>query len=34
MFLSGIEGTFRTAETPLKTLKELKDNGYTTYVCI
>lgn len=25
-----IEGTFRTAETPLKTLKLLKDNGYQT----
>ena len=29
-----IEGTFRTAETPLKTLKELKDNGYKTFACI
>lgn len=29
-----IEGTFRTAETPLKTLKELKNNGYTTFACI
>ena len=29
-----IEGTFRTAETPLKTLKDLKENGYTTYACI
>jgi UDP-N-acetylglucosamine kinase len=29
-----IEGTFRTADVPLKTLKTLKDNGYKTFVCI
>ena len=29
-----IEGTFRTAETPLKTLQNLKDNGYRTVVLI
>lgn len=29
-----IEGTFRTSETPLKTLKNLKNNGYRTVVYI
>lgn len=29
-----IEGTFRTAETPLKTLQDLKANGYQTNVYI
>lgn len=29
-----IEGTFRKADVPLKTLKTLKDNGYKTFVCI
>lgn len=29
-----IEGTFRTAETPLKTLQDLKTNGYQTNVYI
>ncbi len=29
-----IEGTFRTSETPLKTLKQLKDNNYKTNVYI
>lgn len=29
-----IEGTFRTATTPIKTLKKLKENGYETYAYI
>ncbi len=29
-----IEGTFRTAETPIKTLQKLKENNYTTTVLI
>lgn len=29
-----IEGTFRTSETPLRTLKQLKDSGYETNVYI
>lgn len=29
-----IEGTFRTSTTPLKTLKDLRDNGYKTGVLI
>lgn len=29
-----IEGTFRTAKTPIKTLQKLKDNGYETTVLI
>ncbi|MBN1838860.1 MAG: zeta toxin family protein [Campylobacterales bacterium] len=29
-----IEGTFRTSETPIKTLQHFKDNGYTTHVLI
>ncbi len=29
-----IEGTFRTSETPIKTLKLFKDNGYQTNVLI
>lgn len=29
-----IEGTFRTSETPIKTLKQFKDNGYETNVLV
>lgn len=29
-----IEGTFRTATTPIKTLQKLKENGYETYAYI
>ncbi|MWV63007.1 AAA family ATPase [Helicobacter saguini] len=29
-----IEGTFRTSETPIKTLKLFKDNGYKTHILI
>lgn len=29
-----IEGTFRTVETPIRTLKQLKDNGYETNVLV
>lgn len=29
-----IEGTFRTSETPIKTLQNFKDNGYKTHVLI
>ena len=29
-----IEGTFRTVEAPLKTLKQFKDNGYETNVLV
>lgn len=29
-----IEGTFRTSETPIKTLSKMKDNGYNTEVMI
>lgn len=29
-----VEGTFRTAETPLKTLADMKRNGYVTTACI
>ncbi|NCD01283.1 zeta toxin [bacterium] len=29
-----IEGTFRTSETPIKTLQHFKDNGYKTHVLI
>lgn len=29
-----IEGTFRTIEAPLKTLKQFKDNGYETNVLV
>lgn len=29
-----IEGTFRTSETPIKTLQQFKDNGYETNVLI
>lgn len=29
-----IEGTFRTAETPIKTLSKMKENGYRTEVMI
>lgn len=29
-----IEGTFRTSETPIKTLSKLKENGYKTQVMI
>ena len=29
-----VEGTFRTADTPIKTLQSMKDNGYKTIVKI
>ena len=29
-----VEGTFRTSETPLKTLNEMQEDGYTTHVLV